>query len=385
MGDLMNAQDFIEQRKEIYTKILCDLISAKTVNPPGNEHLAAKVIKKRLSKIGAKYKLYEKKKHRTNVIAKVGNEKGRKILISTHLDTVPAGDGWDTDPFKPVIKENILYGRGACDNKGQATCALLVLDYLKSFEKQLQNQYIFVFAADEESGSALGLKYLLNENIISPDYAIVVDVEGAMKKIMVAEKGVLNLKITAKGKQAHGSIPHKGISAIANMSKFIAKLDHYILKHNLHKFLSRPTINFGTIKGGSAPNTVAASCELIANIRYLPSQTPEAIVEELKKLSERFGEFEFKTIIAVPPTEIDESNILAETIRQVAENHGIIAKPHGLSGATDTKSFILKGIPAVGFDFADDYVMHKANEYCRLDNLFKFASILIDVCLEFNK
>jgi acetylornithine deacetylase/succinyl-diaminopimelate desuccinylase family protein len=381
----MAVQDFINQRKEIYIRLLCDLIKAKTVNPPGDEYLAAKIIRRRLSKIGVKCKLHEKKKNRSNLIAKVGNEKGKSILISTHLDTVPAGDGWTTDPFEPVIKDNRVYGRGTCDNKGPAAAALLVLDYLKSIEKDLKNQYVFVFAADEEAGSALGLKYLLDESIISPDYAIIIDIGGAMRKIDIAEKGVLNLKITCRGKQAHGSTPQKGVSAIANMSKFIAKLDHYILKHQLHKHLPRPTINFGTIKGGAAPNMVAGSCELVVNIRYLPSQTPESIVAELKGLSERFGEFEFDVLINMPPTEISEKSILVETIKQVAQKHGIVAKPHGLSGATDTKSFVLKGIQAVGFDFADDYVAHNANEYCNLDSLFKFVEVLIDICLELDR
>ncbi len=378
----MEPEDFIEGRRKLYTDILCDLIKAKTVNPPGNEYLAAKIIKKRLSRIGAKYKLYEKKKKRTNIVARVGSKKGTKVLFSAHLDVVPAGDGWDSDPFKPVIKDDVLYGRGACDNKGQAAAILLVLDYLKSIEKQLQNQYIFVFAADEEMGSGLGLKYLVNEGIIGPDYAIIPDVSGSMKKIDVAEKGVLNLRMTAKGKQAHGSTPHKGISAIACMAKFISKLDHYILKHELHKYLSRPTINFGTIRGGAAPNMVAAHCECVINIRYLPSQTPDGIVGELKSLSERFGDFSFDIIAQVPPTEVDDRNVLVETIREVAEKHGIKAKPKGLSGATDTKTFVLNDIPAVGFDFGDDYVAHNANEYCRLDNLFRFCNVLIDVCME---
>lgn len=381
----MTAEEFIEKRKELYTKLLCNLINAKTVNPPGDEYLAAKIVKKQLSKIRVKYKIYEKKKRRTNIVAKIGNEKGTKILISTHLDVVPAGEGWDTDPFKAEIKNNILYGRGATDNKGQVTASLLIIEYLKSIEKQLRNQYIFVFAADEEQGSGMGLKYLLNENIVLPNLVIIPDVSGAMKNITIAEKGVLNIKITAKGKQAHGSTPRKGISAIACMSKFIAKLEHYIFKHNLHKYLSRPTINFGIIKGGSAPNIVAGSCELVVNIRYLPSQTSEGILKELKKLSERFGEFEFKKIIDAPPTEVDDKHILVDTIKQVAEKHGIKAKPKGLNGATDTKSFVLKGIPAVGFDFGDEYVAHNANEYCRLDNLFKFTGIMIDICLELNK
>lgn len=382
MVPVLDPDDFIGKRKDAYVKLLCDLIRAKTVNPPGDEHIAAKVVRKRLSKIGVKCKAYEKKKRRTNLIAKVGDERGRKVLISTHLDVVPAGDGWDTDPFEPVVKDGILYGRGASDDKGQATAALLVLDCLKSIEKRLKNQYIFVFAADEEQGSSLGLHHLLKENIISPDLAIIPDVCGAMKKITIAEKGVLNLKITANGKQSHGSTPHKGVSAIACMSKFIAKLEHHILKHSLHKYLSRPTINFGTIKGGSAPNIVAGSCELIVNIRYLPSQDAGSIIAELKKISERFGEFSFEKLVDIPPTEIDDSHMLVETIRKVAERHGIKAKPYGMSGATDTKAFVMKGIPAVGYDFADDYVPHNANEYCRLDNLFRFSRIMVDVCLE---
>jgi acetylornithine deacetylase/succinyl-diaminopimelate desuccinylase family protein len=382
---MIDVANFVEQRRVIYTSILSDLIKAKTVNPPGDEYLAAKIISKRLSKIGVKYKEYEKKRHRTNIVARVGNEKGKSVLIATHLDTVPAGDGWNTDPFNPVIKDNIMYGRGACDNKGQATAALLVLDFLKGVEKDLKNQYIFLFAADEEMGSSLGLAYLLNDNLLSPDYAIVVDVGGEMKKIDVAEKGVLNLKVVCKGRQAHGSTPHKGVSAIANMSKFIAKLDHYILKHQLHRHLSRPTINFGTIKGGSAPNTVAGSCELVINIRYLPSQTPEQIVDELKKLSERFGEFDFDVLIKVPPTELSEKSVLVETVKKVAEKHGIAAKPHGLSGATDAKSLILHGIPAVGFDFADDNTAHNANECCNLANLFKFVEVMVGICLELDQ
>lgn len=381
----MDVEEFIKTNEKIYTKLLCDLISAKTVNPPGEEYLAAKVIKKRLSKIDVKYKLFEKIKHRTNVVAKVGNEKGKKLLICTHIDTVPAGDGWDTNPFEPVIKDGAVYGRGSGDNKGQVACAILVLEYLKSIEKQLKNEYIFVFAADEECGSTLGPKYLLNDNIINGDYALVVDVGGAMQKIDIAEKGVLNLKAVCKGKQAHGSTPHKGVSAIVNMSKFIAKLEHYALKADLHPFLSRPTINIGTISGGAAPNIVAGSCEAVLNIRYLPSQTPEGIIDELKKLSERFGDFSFEMMMKIPPTEVDSKNILVETIRSVAERHGIKPVLHGLSGATDTKAFILQGIPAVGYDFVDDHIAHSANEYCKLDSLFKFAGILIDICLEMNK
>lgn len=381
------VSDFVEKRRKQQIKLLSDLIAQNTVNPPGNEKLAAAVIKKHLDKLKVKYKTFEKTKGRTNLIATVGNtdKSAKKIMLATHLDTVPAGEGWDTDPFKATVKDNLLYGRGACDDKGQASACLLVLEYLKSVEKDLKNQFLFVFSADEETGGSEGLKYLLAKKLVSADYAVVVDISGSLKNISVAEKGTVNVKVTCLGKQAHGSTPHKGVSAIVNMAKLITKLDYYNFKYEIHPLLSKPTINFGTIQGGTAFNNVAAKCELVLNIRYLPSQTKEGIVEELQTLAERFGEFKFEIIADHQPSEIDSDNILVKTIMKVTETFGIQSKPYGLNGGTDAKALVLNGIPAVGFDFADSYVAHNANEFCNLDNLFKFCKIMIDVCTELDK
>jgi succinyl-diaminopimelate desuccinylase len=374
--------EFIEKRKAQCISLLSDLIRQNTVNPPGNEAPAAKVVTDFLDKLKVKYELIEPNKSRVNVMASIGAESGKKVLFSAHLDTVPPGEGWDTDPFEPTVKGNLLFGRGACDNKGQAASMLLVLEYLKSIESTLRNRFIFIFAADEETGSSNGLKYLLAKKLVTADYAIIPDTGGEMKQIDIAEKGILNIKITSLGKQAHGATPHKGINAITNMSKLLTKLDYYTLKYDVHKYLSKPTINIGTVQGGSAPNMVPARCESVINIRHLPSQTPERIIEELKVLGEKYGVFEFETLTSMPPTEVDDQNILVKTIQKISLKHGIESKPYGLNGATDAKSLVLNGVTAVGYDFSQSFMAHTANESCNLDDLFLFSNMMIEICLE---
>ncbi len=381
MGIKMADDEFFNERKSEYINLLSDLIRQKTVNPPGNEYLAAEIIEKKLDQLKIPYTLHEKEKGRTNIIARIGNS-GKTILFNTHLDTVPAGDGWHSDPFEPVIKDNKLYGRGAIDDKGQAVAILLIAEYLKAHESKLRNSFVFVWAADEELGSGAGIKFLLDENLLDPDFVIIPDISGAMRKIDIAEKGVCNIRVTALGKQAHGSRPALGVSAIAAMADLISRLKDYTLEHSPHPFLSAPTINFGTIKGGSAPNTVAAKCELVLNVRYLPGQSPEGILEELKHQAEDLGTFDFEVLLDLKPTEVDPEHFIVRAIQEGAQRFGIEARPVGLSGATDTKHFLSRGIFAIGYDFTDDGLAHNADEFCDLDRLFLFAKVMVSVCFD---
>ncbi|MBI2560640.1 MAG: M20/M25/M40 family metallo-hydrolase [Planctomycetes bacterium] len=175
-----------------------------------------------------KYETYEKTPNRTNIIASVGN--GNPILlVACHLDVVPAGDGWEMNPFEPKITNGRIYGRGACDNKGQMASMLVLTRFLKEYVgangcSPLCGTFILVGAADEERGSAFGLEYLLSECNVSADYAIIPDVSHNMRLIDVSEKGNLFLEIVSYGKQAHGSTPEKGINAIWNMIELLNQL-----------------------------------------------------------------------------------------------------------------------------------------------------------------
>ena len=116
----------VSNMKQKLITITSKLISFNTVNPPGNESLCIKYLKKLLIESGFKTKILMKKRGRSNLIGKIGNGK-KSLVVACHMDTVPAGPNWKTNPFKAVVKNGRIYGRGAIDDKGPfavAYCAV---------------------------------------------------------------------------------------------------------------------------------------------------------------------------------------------------------------------------------------------------------------------
>ncbi len=386
----MDIESEIESRRKEIIGILKDLISADTSNPPGNEWRAAKIVRNFFRKNGIPYKIFEKEKGRTNIIGYVGKGKPR-IVIACHLDTVPPGDGWKTNPFKAEMKGDRIYGRGAVDNKGPLASVLISGKILKRFEKKLKGQVVLACVADEERGSKYGMRYLLEEGKIKGEYGIVPDIAHRMRKIDIAEKGLLHLKITSFGKQAHGSAPERGINAVWNMIEFLNLLRKYRMRFRKHTLFSGPTFNLGLIRGGTAANIVPGECEVLLDFRYLPSQSSKDILRDIREMFSKVREknrkarFKLEIVDDQKPVEIEKDNILIQTIKKHAK-HVIGKEPEisGLSGTTLVKPLVEKGIFAVGYSPGED-VAHKANEYVSIRELLNFSKILCYVCLDMLK
>ncbi len=367
--------------KDEIVRLTCSLVKEKTVNPPGNEFLAARIVKEFAKKQALKYEVYEKEKGRENVLVSYGE--GEKTLVYvTHLDVVPAGHGWKTDPFNPVVQNGKIYGRGALDDKGPLASALIGLKALKDEKVELNGTLIIAALADEEKGGELGVKYLLEEVGFKPDYAVIVEATGG-DAIEIAEKGVLWLKLTSKGKQAHGSSPELGVNAILNMCRVLLALEKLKLEYKPHPLLSPPTISVGVIRGGEAVNIVPALCESYVDIRYLPSQTPKAIIKQVKAIIENIARenptvnIDVEVKVDIPPTELNPDHPLVKAIEKAVETSKEV-KPRliGISGATDAKHFLLKGIPACVYGPGDPSIAHIADEYVKISELTDAAKVL---------
>ena len=369
-------------KKRAFVKILSPLVAARTENPPGNESAAADVFERFCSSINVRTKRIEKLPGRTNIVATVGKDSPR-LLVVCHLDTVPAGEGWRTDPFKAVEKKSRIYGRGVSDNKGQLAACLLTLTYLKKMEKELSGLFILAGAADEECGSENGMVYLMKKGALAADYAIIPDSADNMKTIDITEKGALFLRITSHGKQAHGSTPHRGVSAIWNMVELLNLLRKFKFPGDVHPLHSPPTLNIGTIQGGSAVNMVPGRCTAEVDIRYLPGQRQREYIEKIRDLIYRIerqnpsADFKLKVLASHKPSEVpaDEPvvKIIQESARDIA---GFMPIPVGLSGATVTKQLIEHGIKAVGFAPGDSAQPHTANESISINEFVDFSAIL---------
>jgi len=372
----------ISGKNKQVVSILRELIEANTVNPPGNEFRAAKVVEKYFKKYKIKYKKFEKAKGRTNIIGYIGKGKPR-LFIGSHLDVVPAGDGWKTNPFKAVIKNGKIYGRGAEDNKGSMAASIIAGIALKKFEKELKGQILIGGVADEERGSQFGAEYLLKSKQLKTDYAIIPDIGNHMKKISIGEKGLLHLRIKSIGRQAHGSTPELGVNAIYPMIEFLSLIKKYKIKAGKKGIFSKPTINVGMIKAGHAPNIVPGECEAEIDFRYLPTQKNSEIVKDVKKMLNKVKKknkkikFKLEVFNSLKPIEIHAQSKLIKVIQTNTEKIiKIKPKTFGTSGTTISKNLVWRNINSVGFAPGSGEVAHVANEYIEIKELLQFAKIL---------
>jgi acetylornithine deacetylase/succinyl-diaminopimelate desuccinylase family protein len=379
--------DLAESQREETIKLLAKLIAKDTTNPPGNEWKAAKVAKEFFESNRIKYRIFEKEKGRTNILGYIGTGKPR-IIIACHSDVVPAGHGWKTMPFSAKVSGDKMYGRGSVDNKGPLAGMLIAGKMLKKLEPRLKGQVILGCIADEERGSLAGMKYLLDEGKLKGEYAIVPDIGRALKGIDVAEKGLLFLRVTSFGKQVHGSMPGRGVNAIWNMLDFLELLKKYRMKSGKHALLSAPTLNLGTIKGGSAPNMVPGECEAQIDIRYLPSQNAESMVRDVRRMfadvrkKNAKARFSLEVVDHQKPIDLAADNELVRAIKKHARHvTGSEARPIGIGGTTLVKPLSEKGIIAVGFSPGNE-TAHMANEFISIKEITDFSKILCLVCLE---
>ena len=374
--------NYIESQEEEVVRLATELIGANTVNPPGNECLAVNVIEKYFETHGIQFDIFEKIKGRTNIVGHIGS--GNPILlVACHLDVVPPGDGWNTDPFKSVVRKGRIYGRGASDNKGQMASMLVLARFLKENESKLNGSFLLVGAADEEKGSTLGMKYLLDECKVTADFAIIPDVAHNMRMIDVGEKGALFLNITSHGKQAHGSTPEKGTNAIWDMIELLNQLKNIKFKCLSHELFTPPTLNLGTISGGVATNIVAAKCEARLDIRYLPGETKEEVLNNIKETIASIrkhnptANYEITIDSDLAPSQAPVDNTLLNLIAMHTKSIlGLKPKTMGLSGSTVTKQLIEKDVMAVGFGPGDEEQAHIANESIEIKELIDFGKIM---------
>ncbi len=371
----------IETGKKRIPVLLKELIAARTVNPPGNEFLAARIICRELKKHRIKFSKYEKIKGRTNIIAQLGKGSPR-LCIACHSDVVPAGENWKTPPFKGVVKNKKMYGRGTEDDKGPLAATLFVLTVLKKFEKEMNGSLIVMFAADEEAGSKLGADYLLKEKKFKADYAIIPDIGSKMEEITIGEKGIMHVLVESIGKQAHGSTPQKGVNAIWNMNAFLNELKKWKMKFKKVKYFSKPTLNIGLIHGGSSFNTVPAKCTTEIDIRYLPGQKAAMLLKEIKAIARKTEKKNKKAKFKIKLIEKQEPFILSQThplIKSIKKNtRKVLKKTPRIttsSGTTIAKKFVKRKIYAIGFCPGNNQ-MHKSNEFIELKQLEQFAKII---------
>lgn len=362
--------------KKRLVKLTQKLIRINSENPPGDEAEIAAFVKTYLDKLGIKTKIYEFRKRRPNVVAFLkGRNKKHSLLITPHLDTVPCGKNWHFPPFMAKIRSGRIYGLGATDCKGNLAASLEAINSIVEDGTILGYNLIFAATADEESGSSLGLIPLLDKGILRPDAAVVLDCDDF--DVIVAQKGLIHLKVKIQGKKAHGAYPWQGVNAIDIAIDIIKALKERRFIFAKNKYLKAPTLNVGTIKGGDKVNVVADWCEFELDLRFLPGTSPKAILQDVKNIiQKRTSKFRIEIEGIQKPYWIDKKHSLVERFMGAAKKLKVSCRIKGSEGATTITFFQDKNIPAIATGFGCQGRAHTVDEYAKVDNLYKGARVL---------
>lgn len=401
-------KQYFEEHKEEITKEIVDLtkimvkektvnvVSAKLSEHPylkfrGEEYRCGNIVKDFLDRSGIEYQEFARMEGRPNIIGTLGkNENGKKLLMPGHMDVVPSGDGWDTDPYEAFEKDGKLYGRGTLDDKGPLASILVAGKVMKDtgLVDELKGQLMLAALSDEEAedpdGIDYGIGYLMEQKLIDPTYSVIPDIGENMVNIDIAEKGRTVFKIVSKGKQAHGSTPERGVNAVYMMARLIVEIEKMKLEYTPHDVLGHPSLNLGEINGGAAPNIVPGSCEITIDIRTVPGMTKQNVTDQLTALTKKVdGEFEVSVMSWNEPHAIDPNNEVVDAIQKNAkEVLGFEPQCFGMGGGTYAKTLNVAGVTSVGWGPGDDEMFHVANEYVSIKQLYDFALMTCLVSLD---
>ena len=389
------VEKLCEEFREDMIRTACKLIEFKAVSPDygGEGELEKAEFIENLLK-GFEVERFDAKDERAkggvrpNIVAKVCDG-DRMLWIVSHLDVVPEGDLklWETPPFKAVVKDGKIYGRGAEDNNQAIVSSIyagkVVSELIKEYEPNVG--FGLVFVSDEETGSEYGIKYLLKLGIFDKRDLVVVPDAGNERgdEIEVAEKSILWLKVVVHGIQSHASTPK--LNASRRAMEFLLELDRILHEkfNATNNLFSPPYSTFEPTKrekNVDNVNTIPGLDVSYMDCRVLPEYDLKDVLKVVEEVKSRFVKRDGKPIDvevlqanSSPPTP-EDSEVIRRLKIAIKEMRGVEAKAIGIGGNTCASFFRQYAIhTAVWATFVGN--AHKPNEFCLIDNMVEDAKV----------
>ncbi len=305
------------------------------------------------------------------------------IALNVHGDVVPPGQGWTQDPYGAAVLDGHMYGRGVAVSKSDFatyTYALRALQAVAANGYPLNGAVELHFTYDEEAGGEIGPRWLLEQGLSKPDYAIAA---GFSYAVTTAHNGCLHLEVTVRGRQGHAAMPESGIDALAAAMVILQALyaSRESLKSRRSKVngITHPTLNVGLIEGGINTNVVPDCVRFRIDRRIIPEEVPAEA--ELRQLIEASAavlpgiRVEYRRILlALPLLPLPGAERVTAALQRHGETYfGTAIAEHGVPLYTDARHYAAAGIPTVLYGAGPRTLAqangHGADERLRLDDL----------------
>jgi acetylornithine deacetylase/succinyl-diaminopimelate desuccinylase-like protein len=401
-GQLTDPQEravaaFVAERADEVLEFARELIRTPSVNPPGDESVVATVLLDRLAALGiADHRIAAALPDRPNVLAHVdGSEPGVTMMLSGHIDTKPPGDldNWNTDPHDPVIVDGRLYGLGSGDMKvaiAAMVYAAAALRHVGTFPGRLS----LALTADEENGSFVGSKWLVQEGLVDADVCVIGEPGGVTEEwesVHLVSRGAALFRVIVHGTQLHSSISDQlpTVNATLKMAELALRMQRELRDHltfDDHPYCRfGPTVNIGvTATAGVTYGVFPGRAEFASDIRMIPGMTEAQIRSDVERFVEQamaddpqlHAEIVWDSV--VPATEIDGAHPVIAALQSAADVVlGHTPRLDAFPGATDAAYLQTgAGVPCVA-SFGPGLLprAHSPNEWLFADGAAKATMV----------
>jgi acetylornithine deacetylase/succinyl-diaminopimelate desuccinylase-like protein len=434
------AEDPMDREAE---EALVGYLRIDTSNPPGRETAGARYLQQLLVKEGIPAVLVGRDPARQSVYARLASGTGEKaLLLLHHIDVVPAVAGeWTNPPFAGARAGGYVFGRGALDVKSLGIAELMAMIELQRRHTKLTRDVIFLGVADEEMGGVHGARelletrpdlfanvgYVLNEG----GYTETIVDKVALWAIEVQQKLPLWIRLRAKGTPGHSASPPDGGGTLAKLVNALSAIEKLPAPYRLvppvqryfhiagaargdakgellrsiaepldakridatlpagYRALLRDTIAITRIEGGTSINAMPAHALAELDVRLLPDEKPEAMVQAIGKAAG--SDVSVEVVLdaqPVPESPSDTPLFRVLTRAMQRDEPGSVVAPAVGAGTTDSRYFRARGITAYGIapfrvNYYDSDTVHGTNERIRVRFFRQGVQLMRSIVREF--
>ena len=373
-------------------KLAKDLIRKPSITP--KDAGAINLLAKNLKSIGFNCKIINFKNIK-NLYAKLGKS-SPNFCYAGHTDVVPPGNvkNWTTNPFKPIVRNNKLIGRGANDMKASIACFVAAVSRFKNENKNFKGSISLLITGDEEGIEVNGTKRLikyLKRKREKINFCIVGEPTNPNKlgeMIKIGRRGSLTGRLTIIGSQGHVAYPHRANNPSNTLIKILKKIKDLKLDKGTKNF--QPS-NLEVIKiniDNHADNVIPGSADAVFNIRFNDKHTSSSLKNKLNKIFKavtKANKSRFKITY-----EVSGEAFLTKPNKTTYMVQNIVKKVTGLkpklstSGGTSDARFIKNIAPCLEFGLVGK-TMHKIDESVSVSDLKKLTKIYKNILVSYFK
>lgn len=391
--------DHLARHREDIVALCADLVSARSVNPPGDTREVAGVVVDALRRHGLSARLETLEETMPSVVAEIDSGRpGRHLVLNVHMDTMPAGDesAWSVPPYKLTRIDGRLYGLGMGNMKGSVAAMIYAAGLLREHAGEWNGRVTFTAVSDEVVFGEHGAAHLLRTVPgITGDGMLCGEGPG-FKRLSIAEKGVLWLELSATGIAGHSSSVQRLGSATARLAEAVVLIDQLNgerseAPEDLRGLFSADdngfelTANVGTIQAGSFVGQVATEGTAQVDLRVPPGMTIDEAEAKVRNITDQVGGVTVTRLKGWDPNWTGYDGPLGEAWAEAARALGTAEQSLAIRlPASDASRWRLLGVPALCFG-PQPTLSAGIDDYAEEDEVLRSAALFATTALGFLK